>query len=202
MDITSRVHDAHVSTKVLDLTGHQHMPITNKTHLFISQSEDLFTDDSKPIIDHYRLGQRYSNNASLVLTSAKFQSASLCDQPLPSYSTFLRNVDQNNSKMTWDTKSWKAHPIWVTTVLCPRVTDFSKFRVACDYSYSRFQTSAPKGHVMKMLVSILVMSSSPKFHSPLLYHHPFSCYWPFLNKSVKLPPDDREHYRVKDRPYM
>ncbi len=117
MDITSRVHDAHVSTKVLDLTGHQHMPITNKTHLFISQSEDLFTDDSKPIIDHYRLGQRYSNNASLVLTSAKFQCASLCDQPFSSYSPFLIKEDQITRKWHGILKV-ERHPLYELLQCC------------------------------------------------------------------------------------
>ncbi len=51
-------------------------------------------------------------------------------------------------------------------------------------------------------INVLLVSTSPKFHSVSLYDKQFSGYRPFWEKCTKWPQIDLEHYKLKCSPYV
>ncbi len=89
---------------------------------------------------------------------------------------------------------------------CPRFSNFIPFRSTTSHfwdvghfeKYTEYDPKWPwtlQGHMYPRYV--LLVSTSPTFHSFLLYNQPFSGYRPFWDKCTEWPQINLEPYKVK-----
>ncbi len=93
---------------------------------------------------------------------------------------------------------------------CPRVSNFTPFcsMTSCFRVICHFETSAPNDPKLTLNptrpnypIYVLLVSTSPKFHSISLYYVPFLKYRPFWDKCTERPQIDLKPYKV-ELPYM
>ena len=122
----------------------------------------------------------------LVYTSPKFHSISLYDQPFSRYRPFWDKcsewpqIDLDNTRSNY--------PIPYTTVPEPQISLHFVLRPAIfelQAIFRQVHRMTPKGswtlQDQRYTTYVLLVSSSPKFHSVLLYDQPFSKYRTFYN---------------------